>query len=183
MFSKAVYSKLEFSAPMSRKKMSNFNFFFQNGFLAVSVYPVTLKNSISFEWCKSGALLVPFIVSANKLTWQFTVPDADRWYSHWTQVLKNKLSSLSPQYKTAHIISPSHPWTSPNILCSANEYPPATVILANPGKRNPSYGTEWNWKKCLQDLPHRESSGKRPGGPALPSQFIVTSKDYPVGLS
>lgn len=27
MFSKAVYSKFEFSAPMSRKKMSNFNFF------------------------------------------------------------------------------------------------------------------------------------------------------------
>jgi len=26
MFSKAVYSKLEFSTPMSRKKMSNFNF-------------------------------------------------------------------------------------------------------------------------------------------------------------
>lgn len=81
MFSKAVYSKLEFSAPRSRKKISNFNsfFFFQNGFLAVPAYPAKLKkNSISFEWCKSGALLVPFVVSANKLTWQFTAPDADR---------------------------------------------------------------------------------------------------------
>lgn len=80
MFSKAVYSKFEFSAPMSRKKMSNFNFFFSRMvFLAVPVYSVMLtKYSISFEWCKSGALLVPFVVSANKLTRQFTVPDADR---------------------------------------------------------------------------------------------------------
>lgn len=46
MFSKAVYSKLEFSDPMSRKKMSNFNIFL-NGFLAVRVYPVMLKKTVS----------------------------------------------------------------------------------------------------------------------------------------
>lgn len=32
MLSKAVYSKLEFSAPMSKKKMSNFNFFSRMAF-------------------------------------------------------------------------------------------------------------------------------------------------------
>lgn len=96
---------------------------------------------------------------------------------------KNQMIFSEPQYKTAHLISPSHLWTSPNILCSANEYPPATVIVANMGKRNPGYGTDWNWKKGLQDLPHRESNLKSPGGPALPSQCTVTSKDDPMGLS
>lgn len=156
--------------------------FFQNNFLAVPVYPVMLtKKSISFEWCKSGVLLVPFVVSANKLTWQFTVPNTDRWYSHWTQVLKKQIIFSEPQYKTAHIISPSHPWTSTSISCSAHEYPPAKAILANLGKINSSYGTYW--KKGLQDLLHREWNGKSPGGPDFHSQFTVANKDYPMGLS
>lgn len=82
MLSKAVYSKLEFSAPMSRKQMPNFNlFFFHFPRMAFALCLCTLwceKHRTSFEWCESGALLVPFLVSANKLTWQFTVPDADR---------------------------------------------------------------------------------------------------------
>lgn len=96
---------------------------------------------------------------------------------------KKQIIFSEPQCKTAHIISPSHPWTSTNILCSAHEYPPATVILTNLGKINPSYGTYRNWKKGLQDLLRREWHGKSPGCPDFHSQFTVTNKDYPMGLS
>lgn len=82
MFSKAVYSKLEFSSPMSRKKISNFNFFFplQNGFLAVPVYSVMLKPPTvsALSGGNQGHFLSHLWFFANKLTWQFTVLDADR---------------------------------------------------------------------------------------------------------
>lgn len=47
MFSKAVYSKLEFLAPMSRKKMPNLSFFFQNGFFSCACVSCDAKKTVS----------------------------------------------------------------------------------------------------------------------------------------
>lgn len=127
-----------FRLPWVGRKYLNFKIFSRMAFSCACASHNVQKNSISFEQWKSGVLQFPLLVFTsicqfvNKLTGQSIVPDTDRWYSHWTQVFKTKPSSLS-----LHMKPPSHPWTSPNILCSANEYPPATLTLAHLGKRNP----------------------------------------------
>lgn len=107
---------LSFQLPwVGRKYLTSTLFLFPEWFFSCACVSCEAKkkNSISFEWCKSGALLVSFVVFANKLTWQFTAPDADRWYSHWTQVLKNKLSSLSLSIKQPIYFHPAIPGPGP----------------------------------------------------------------------
>lgn len=53
MFSKAVYSKLEFSAPTSRKKVFKLQNFFPEC-ACVSHDAKKIKIKYSFEWCRSG---------------------------------------------------------------------------------------------------------------------------------